>query len=54
MAKEDKQLTSKEIEEKLKELKIELLKQPMKRNSVKKAIARLLTVKKVNQMGGKK
>jgi len=39
-----KMLTEKEIEKKVDELKIELLKSPMKRGRVKKEIARLLTM----------
>ena len=35
----------KDIGAKVKELKIELLKQPQKRKSIKKEIARLLTIK---------
>jgi len=43
MAKENKNLKHSEIEEKINELKIALLKQPTKRNGIKKEIARLLT-----------
>ncbi|MFZ5955006.1 MAG: hypothetical protein ACOYT4_01150 [Nanoarchaeota archaeon] len=43
--KKGKQLTEKEIEDKLIELNIELLKQPTKRKVIKKEIARLLTFK---------
>jgi ribosomal protein L29 len=39
----EKEMTKKEIEEKLKELKIEFLKQKGKRKDIKKGIARLLT-----------
>jgi ribosomal protein L29 len=42
---DEKKLTGKEIEKKMKELKIELLKQPTKRKGIKREIARLLTVK---------
>lgn len=45
MSKEKSNLTEKEIEDKIKELKIEILKQPLKRKRVKKEIARLLTIK---------
>ena len=45
MAKEKTKLTEKEIEEKINELKIEILKQPLKRRKIKKEIARLLTIK---------
>ena len=46
MAKETKKLTEKEMTSKIKELKIELLKQTTKRKSIKKEIARLLTLAK--------
>jgi ribosomal protein L29 len=46
MAKEKKKLNEKEMTSKLKELKIELLKQPQKRKAIKKEIARLLTMAK--------
>jgi len=39
----EKKQTSREIESKIKDLKIELLKNPTKRKGVKKEIARLLT-----------
>lgn len=42
---EGKILSEKEMEKKLKELKIELLKQTTKRKGIKREIARLLTVK---------
>ena len=45
MAKQDKNLSEKEVSGKLKELKIELLKQAGKRKVIKKEIARLLTLK---------
>jgi len=41
---ENKKLTNKEIEKKIKDLKIELLKNVTKRKSIKKEIARLLTM----------
>ena len=44
MAKEKKKLSEKEMASKLKELKIELLKQPQKKKAIKKEIARLLTM----------
>ena len=53
MAKQEK-LTDKEIQEKIKELKIELLKQPTKRKAIKKQIARLLTVTSSKSGGEKK
>ena len=40
-----KMLSEKEIEKKIIDLKIELLKQPLKRKSVKKEIARLITMR---------
>jgi len=40
---EKEKLTDKEKQERIKELKIELLKQPTKRKAIKKQIARLLT-----------
>ncbi len=41
-----KQITNlKEIEKKIQELKVEILKQPQKKKSIKKEIARLLTFK---------
>ena len=45
-----KQLSPKEIEKKIVDLKIELLKQPMKRKSIKREIARLLTVKRSTKL----
>lgn len=42
---ENKKLTDKEMENKIKDLKIELLKNTTKRKSIKKEIARLLTMK---------
>jgi len=41
----EKDINPKEIESKLKDLKIELLKQPTKRKQIKKEIARVLTLK---------
>lgn len=57
MAKEKIKLTDKEIDEKLKEMKLELLKQTSKRKVVKRTIARLLTAQNQNKIksdGGKK
>ena len=48
MAKE-KTITAKESARKIKDLKIELLKSPTKRKSIKKEIARLLTMKNQNK-----
>jgi len=42
---EKKKLTEKESARKIKDLKIELLKNPTKRKSIKKEIARLLTMR---------
>ncbi|MBT3397477.1 hypothetical protein HOA55_00540 [archaeon] len=44
MAKENKKLSEKEMTNKLRDLKIELLKNPTKKKSIKKEIARLLTM----------
>jgi ribosomal protein L29 len=44
MAKENKKMTEKEIEKKVRELKVELLRNPTKRGNIKKEIARLLTM----------
>ena len=43
----DKKMSEKEIEKKIRDLKIELLKSPTKRARVKKEIARLLTMANV-------
>ena len=45
MVKETKKLTEKDVQKKLKDLKIELLKQTTKRKGIKREIARLLTMK---------
>lgn len=45
MVKEKKQMNEKEIEKKISELKLELLKNVTKRKSIKREIARALTVK---------
>lgn len=42
---EKKQLSEKEFGKKINDLKIELLKNPTKRKSIKREIARMLTVK---------
>lgn len=42
----DKKLTAKEIQEKVTDLKIQLLNQKSKRKDIKKEIARLLTMAK--------
>ena len=52
MAKETKIPTEKEMAKKLKDLKIELLKQTTKRKGIKREIARLLTMKQ--NLEGKK
>ena len=41
--------SNKEIQEEIKNLKIELLKQPNKKKSIKKQIAKLLTLTKTKQ-----
>ena len=46
-------LSEKEIEKKITDLKIELLKQPQKRGSIKKEIARMLTMKTLIKLGEK-
>lgn len=52
---EKKVLTEKEIERKVQDLKVELLKNPTKRKSIKKEIARLLTMINTSKLdGGKK
>jgi len=52
--KKKEKMNMKEIERKVSDLKIELLKQPLKRKSIKKEIARLLTMKNQTKLGGKK
>jgi ribosomal protein L29 len=49
MAKDKKVLSEKEISKRVKDLKIELLKSPTKKASVKKEIARLLTMKNLTK-----
>lgn len=52
---EKKMLNEKEINKKIKDLKIELLRNPAKRGRVKKEIARLLTMMTlIKPVGGKK
>ena len=51
---EKKVLSEKEIVKKIKDLKIELLKSPTKRGRVKKEIARLLTMGRNSEVGGRK
>lgn len=48
-----KELNGREIESKISDLKIELLKQTTKRKRIKKEIARLLTMKNQIKSGGK-
>ncbi len=52
---EKKVITEKESSKKIKDLKIELLKNPTKKKSIKKEIARLLTMRNQTQtkLGGK-
>ena len=47
-----KTLTEKESARKIKDLKIELLKNPTKRKSIKREIARLLTMKNQTKLDG--
>jgi len=54
MAKEKKQLSEEEIEKKDRDLKIELLKSTHKRKSIKKEIARALTMKNQTKLENKK
>lgn len=54
MAKEKVKLTDKEMDSKLQELKIELLKQNSKKKAVKKEIARILTFKSLNKIATEK
>ena len=50
---EKKKLTDKEVEKKIVDLKIELLKNPTKKKSIKKEIARLLTMANQTKLGEK-
>ncbi|MBU2576849.1 MAG: 50S ribosomal protein L29 [Nanoarchaeota archaeon] len=52
MASEKKILTEKELNKKIKDLKIEILKNPTKKKSIKKEIARLLTVGNQTKLEG--
>ena len=52
MAENKKPITMKDMDKKLKDLKIELLKQTTKRKGIKREIARLLTMRQ--NMEGKK
>ena len=49
---EKKQLTPKEIEKKIKDMKLEILKNATKRRMFKKEIARLLTMKNQTKLEG--
>lgn len=49
---ERKNITAKEMDKKIIDLKIELLKNPTKRKNIKKEIARLLTMKNQNKLNG--
>ena len=51
---ERKTIIGKEMEKKVKDLKIELLKNPTKKKSIKKEIARLLTMKNLTKLGDEK
>ena len=54
MAKDKKIITGKEAVKKIADLKIELLKQPQKKKSIKKEIARLLTMENANNKNSMK
>jgi ribosomal protein L29 len=47
-----KNISAKEIEKRIKDLKIELLKNPTKKKSIKKEIARLLTMRNQTKLNG--
>ena len=49
---ENKTITKKESAKRIKDLKIELLKNPMKKKSIKKEIARLLTMENRTKLDG--
>jgi len=49
---EKKTMTAKEMNKKVLELKIELLKNPTKKKSIKKEIARLLTMENLIKLDG--
>jgi len=49
----DKKLSAKEIEDKIKELKVSALRQPTKRKNARKEIARLMTIKNKNMKENK-
>ncbi len=49
---ENKTITKKESEKRIKDLKIELLKNPTKKKSIKKEIARLLTMENRTKSNG--
>ena len=49
---EKKMVTAKESARKIKDLKIELLKNPTKKKSIKKEIARLLTMRNQTKLDG--
>ena len=50
--KENKKLSEKEIATQIRDLKIEMLRQPTKKRGIKKAIARLLTMEKIVKSEG--
>ena len=54
MEKKNKNMSDKEIDEKVRELKMGLLKQDAKRKGLRKAIARLLTLKNQKNKEDKK
>lgn len=49
-----KKLELKDIDKRIEELKIELLKQPTKKKTIKREIARALTMKNKTKLGEKK
>ncbi len=49
-----KTLTVKEIEKRIVDLKIELLRNPTKKRSIKREIARLLTMRSQSEVGSRK
>ena len=54
MTKDKKIISGKEAVKKITDLKIELLKQPQKKKSIKKEIARLLTMENANNKNSMK
>ena len=50
----DKKMTAKEIDSKIRDLKIELLRSPTKKGKIKREIARLLTMRSQSEVGSRK